>query len=127
MTLLLCFSLNMLGRGMSDSFAVFVLPLGREFGWSRAELMGAYSISLLVFAGSGPFAGALPDGVDEVVDPRHVLVVGSGEPGQAQRRPFDRDGGVAAGEVDDGLPGAAREGARATDGGGVEVEDLAWA
>ena len=72
-------------------------------------------------------AGALPDGVDEVVDPRHVLVVGSGEPGQAQRRPFDRDGGVAAGEVDDGLPGAAREGARATDGGGVEVEDLAWA
>ncbi|MBK9606453.1 MAG: MFS transporter [Betaproteobacteria bacterium] len=61
MTLLLCFSLNMLGRGMSDSFAVFVLPLGREFGWSRAELMGAYSISLLVFAGSGPFAGALLD------------------------------------------------------------------
>ena len=61
MTLLLCFSLNMLGRGMSDSFAVFVLPLGREFGWARAELMGAYSISLLVFASSAPFAGALLD------------------------------------------------------------------
>ena len=45
MTLLLCFSLNMLGRGLSDSFAVFVLPLGREFGWSRAQMMGAYSIS----------------------------------------------------------------------------------
>ncbi|MBP8297164.1 MAG: MFS transporter, partial [Burkholderiales bacterium] len=61
MTLLLCFSLNMLGRGLSDSFAVFVLPLGREFGWSRAQMMGAYSISLLVFASSAPFAGVLLD------------------------------------------------------------------
>jgi len=59
--LLLCFSLNMLGRGASDSFAVFLLPLGREFGWSRAELMGAYSISLLAFAGGSPFAGVLLD------------------------------------------------------------------
>ena len=51
----------MLGRGASDSFAVFLLPLGGEFGWSRAELMGAYSISLFVFAGGAPFAGALLD------------------------------------------------------------------
>ena len=61
LALLLCFSFNMLGRGLSDSYAVFLLPLTREFGWSRAELMGAYSISLLVFAGAAPFAGALLD------------------------------------------------------------------
>ena len=61
MTLLLCFSFNMLGRGMSDSFAAFVLPLVREFGWSRAQVMGAFSVSLLFFAGSAPFAGALLD------------------------------------------------------------------
>ena len=59
--LVLCFGLNMVGRGVSDSFAVFVVALGSDVGWSRTELMGAYSVSLLVFAATVPFAGALLD------------------------------------------------------------------
>src|SRR5690349_11444474 len=59
--LALCFTLNMVGRGISDSFAVFLVPLADEFSWSRASLTGAYAISLLVFGFAAPFAGALLD------------------------------------------------------------------
>ncbi|MCS7255642.1 MAG: MFS transporter, partial [Thermomicrobium sp.] len=29
-------------------FAVFLVPMEREFGWSRASLTGAFSLALLV-------------------------------------------------------------------------------
>jgi predicted MFS family arabinose efflux permease len=61
MVLLLCFALNLIGRGFNDSFATFLLPLAREFPWSRARLTGVYAVSLLVFSCSAPFAGAMLD------------------------------------------------------------------
>ncbi|HZQ62699.1 MAG TPA: MFS transporter [Casimicrobiaceae bacterium] len=61
MVLVLCFALNMVGRGVSDSYAVFLVALSRDFTVPRAQLIGPYSASLLVFAGSAPFAGALLD------------------------------------------------------------------
>ena len=62
------------------------------------------------------------DRVDEVVDPRDALMVGAGQPGEPKRGPLDGDRRMAPGEVDDGLAGAAGQGAGAADDGGVEVE-----
>ena len=59
LTLLLCFSLNMVGRGLSDSFAVFLVPLGDQFRWSRKDLTGVFATSLLVYSAAAPFAGLL--------------------------------------------------------------------
>lgn len=56
-----CFLLNMFGRGLADTYAVFLLPLEREFGWTRSELTGVYSIYLLVNGLSAPLVGLLFD------------------------------------------------------------------
>jgi MFS family permease len=38
----------MFGRGLGDTYAVFLLPLEREFGWTRSQVASVYSIYLLV-------------------------------------------------------------------------------
>jgi MFS family permease len=55
--LLLCFAFNMLGRGIADTYIVFLLPLGAEFGWSRAQLASVYSVYLVVAGLSAPLIG----------------------------------------------------------------------
>jgi MFS family permease len=59
--LAVCFVLNMFGRGLADSYAVFLLPLEREFGWTRSQLTGVYAVYLLVNGASAPFVGLLFD------------------------------------------------------------------
>ena len=56
-----CFALNLLGRGSADTYAVFLLPLEREFGWARSQLTSVYSAYLLVGAFVAPMAGTLFD------------------------------------------------------------------
>lgn len=56
-----CFALNMFGRGLGDTYAVFLLPLEREFGWSRSELTSVYSIYLLVHGFTAPLVGLVFD------------------------------------------------------------------
>jgi MFS family permease len=51
----------MFGRGVGDTYAVFLLPLEREFGWSRSQLTGVYSLYLLVNGFTAPFVGLLFD------------------------------------------------------------------
>jgi MFS family permease len=51
----------MFGRGLGDTYAVFLLPLEREFGWSRSELTSVYSIYLLVNGFTAPLVGLLFD------------------------------------------------------------------
>ena len=51
----------MLGRGLADTYTVFLLPLEREFGWTRSELTGVYAIYLLVNAITAPLVGLLFD------------------------------------------------------------------
>jgi len=51
----------MLGRGIGDSYAVFLLPLEREFGWSRSQLTSVYSVYLLVSGFMAPLIGLLFD------------------------------------------------------------------
>jgi len=59
--LVTCFLLNLLGRGSGDTYAVFLLPLEREFGWARSQLTSVYSAYLLVGAFVAPMAGTLFD------------------------------------------------------------------
>jgi MFS family permease len=56
-----CFALNMFGRGLGDTYAVFLLPLEREFGWTRSELTSVYSIYLLVHGCTAPLVGLVFD------------------------------------------------------------------
>ena len=61
--LAVCFVLNMLGRGLGDSYAVFLLPLQREYGWTRYQLTSVYSVFLLVSGFTAPMIGVLFDRV----------------------------------------------------------------
>lgn len=56
-----CFVLNMFGRGFADTYAVYLLPLEREFGWKRSELTGVYALYLLVNGFTAPLVGLLFD------------------------------------------------------------------
>lgn len=56
-----CLVLNMLGRGSGDTYIVFLGPLEKEFGWSRSELTGIYSVYLLVGGGLAPLVGMFFD------------------------------------------------------------------
>jgi MFS family permease len=47
----------MFGRGLGDTYAVFLLPLERDFGWTRSELTGVYSVYLLVNGFTAPLVG----------------------------------------------------------------------
>jgi MFS family permease len=47
----------MFGRGLGDTYAVFLLPLERELGWTRSELTSVYSIYLLVNGCTAPLVG----------------------------------------------------------------------
>ena len=43
--LALCFVLALLGRGLSESFTVFLKPISESFGWDRAQVVSVYSLS----------------------------------------------------------------------------------
>jgi MFS family permease len=56
--------------GVSSTFGIFFTPLLTEFGWSRAAISGASSLSFLIFGFLGIFAGRLSD----KIGPRIVMV-----------------------------------------------------
>jgi MFS family permease len=62
----------MFGRGLGDTYAVFLLPLERDLGWSRSALTSVYSVYLLVNGCTAPFVGLLFDRLG----PRWVYGVG---------------------------------------------------
>src|SRR5687768_591131 len=62
----------MFGRGLADSYAVFLLPLEREFGWTRSQLTGVYSVYLLVNGFTAPLVGLVFDRLG----PRWVYGIG---------------------------------------------------
>jgi MFS family permease len=55
------FVMNMLGRGVTETFAVFLLPVEKGLGVTRAEITATYSIYMLVFGLASPLAGQLVD------------------------------------------------------------------
>ncbi len=59
--------------GVRNSFCVFYVAILKEFGWSRAGTAGIFSINIIVYGVSSPFAGSLVDRFG----PRKVLSVGA--------------------------------------------------
>ena len=53
--------MNTFGRGVTETFAVFLLPVEETFGASRADMTLAYSIFMVVSGISAPLAGQLID------------------------------------------------------------------
>lgn len=57
----LAFAMNAIGRGFSETFAVFLLPVEQALGVERAEISATYAIYMLAYAGAAPFAGQIVD------------------------------------------------------------------
>jgi MFS family permease len=70
--LAVCFALSVLGRGLSESFTVFLKPISESFGWDRAEVVSVYSLCALAGGLSAPFIGQLFD----MSGPRTVFTLG---------------------------------------------------
>jgi MFS family permease len=56
-----CFAIQMIGWGIHNSFGIFFAPLVHEFGWSRASVASAASLSFLVHGIGSIFNGRLND------------------------------------------------------------------
>ncbi len=59
--LAVCFTLSVLGRGLGESFTVFLKPISESFGWDRAEVISCYSLSALAGGLAAPVIGRLFD------------------------------------------------------------------
>jgi MFS family permease len=59
--LALCFALSVLGRGLGESFTVFLKPISESFGWDRAEVVSVYSLASLAGGLAAPLIGRLFD------------------------------------------------------------------
>jgi MFS family permease len=70
--LALCFALSVLGRGLGESFTVFLLPISENFGWDRAQVVSVYSLTALAGGLASPLIGRLFD----YSGPRSVYALG---------------------------------------------------
>jgi MFS family permease len=59
--LALCFALSVIGRGLGESFTVFLKPISESFGWDRAQVVSVYSLSALAGGLAAPLVGRLFD------------------------------------------------------------------
>lgn len=57
----LTFVMNMVARGVTETFAVFLLPVQQGLGATRAEMTATYSVFALGYAASAPFVGHMID------------------------------------------------------------------
>jgi MFS family permease len=55
------FTLSVLGRGLAESFTVFLKPISQSFGWDRAEVVSIYSLTALCGGLASPLIGRLFD------------------------------------------------------------------
>jgi MFS family permease len=67
-----CFTLSVLGRGLQESFTVFLLPISQGFGWDRGDVVSIYSLTALCVGLASPLVGRLFDRSG----PRAVFVTG---------------------------------------------------
>src|SRR5580692_11095895 len=59
--LALCFALSVIGRGLGESFTVFLKPISEDFGWDRAQVVSVYSLIWLAGGLRAPLVGRLFD------------------------------------------------------------------
>jgi MFS family permease len=57
----IAFIIHLISFSLYDSFGVFVNPLGNEFGWTRAMISGAYSLSFVLMGVMAIIMGILID------------------------------------------------------------------
>src|ERR1700746_542836 len=57
----LCFTLSVFGRGLGESFTVFLKPISESFGWDRAQVVSVYSLTALAGGLTAPLVGRLFD------------------------------------------------------------------
>jgi MFS family permease len=69
-----CFMLSVLGRGLGESFTVFLLPISQSFGWFRGDVVSIYSLTALCSGLASPLVGRLFDRSG----PRVVYTLGMG-------------------------------------------------
>ncbi len=55
------FLVLLIGAGVRSTPGVLIVPLEREFGWSRAEIGAAVGLNIMLFGLMGPFAVAIMD------------------------------------------------------------------
>jgi MFS family permease len=55
------FMLSVLGRGLAESFTVFLKPIAQSFGWDRAEVVSIYSLTALCGGLASPLIGRMFD------------------------------------------------------------------
>jgi MFS family permease len=72
LVLVMCFVLALIGRGLGETFTVFLLPISETFGWPRADVVSIYSLSSLAMGLASPFVGRLFD----LSGPRIVYALG---------------------------------------------------
>ena len=65
-----CFGIQAVGVGLFVSYGVFINPLIEEFGWTRAAISGASSLSFFLMGLLGIFVGRLND----KIGPRKVML-----------------------------------------------------
>lgn len=53
--------MNLLARGLAESFAVFLLPLGQAFASDRGAVTAIYALYMLVYGLAAPFSGIVID------------------------------------------------------------------
>ena len=68
----IAFAAMAVAYGVRNSFSVFYVAILKEFGWSRASTAVIFSINVIVYGVSSPFAGSLVDRFG----PRKVLSIG---------------------------------------------------
>jgi MFS family permease len=59
--LALCFALSVIGRGLGESFTVFLKPISEDFSWDRAQVVSVYSLIWLAGGLTAPLVGRLFD------------------------------------------------------------------
>ena len=59
--LVLTFTMNLIARGVTETFAVFLLPVQQGLGVSRPEITLTYSVFMLAYGAFAPLAGQLID------------------------------------------------------------------
>lgn len=59
--LALCFALSVMGRGLGESFTVFLKPISESFGWNRGDVVSVYSLAALTGGLASPLIGRLFD------------------------------------------------------------------
>ena len=72
LVVILAFVMNLLSRGIGETFAVFLLPIESEMGWSRTILAGIYAI----YMGAHGLAAVVIGWFVDRVGPRVVYTIG---------------------------------------------------